>query len=640
MELSRGTPIRPAPARPTGYEPPATVQLLPEGESRQCPYCSESISIRARKCWRCHEHFSLPTDDIDERAYQFARREVLQDCVVDIKKWIARLGFGSIAGIALVALLSTMRFQDMLEDLVAERVHAATGPVLSATEQKLGDAEDVMDDVEDKMRLAKHRIAQFDWIQEKLSETESTILQVEDARQGLETRAAILKDQFGQLEHRFLHAKRELRNDRDRRVDKLLSQFSNRVLMAEQLHKALAASSSPACQQVLAALGPLERRQIDLVTPVMLATDQPTVLFANAVRMEWHFPGHEVGEVNYRVSCDVDPSFQSARLKQSITRLTNYQLPPDFPRGPVYWRVEALDRDGSVHATSKVGYFERYVDSIDRIRSTGTVRVGVAYSAQGEFAYFDEQHGRLTGFDIELSRWLASRLLPDMPDVQPIFVNYNWRQLFDSVSRNEADFVISTITITPEREEEYALRFSQPYYRTAQACVVLKESGIRTVAQMHGRRLAVQSGTSSEPVGEAFTDSANLYRAASSEAAFDALLQGQVDAVITDYDFAQGELRNLGPSATAIAIAESDFPANYRGVRAEEYGIAVARRESNLLNRLNNAIETAARANVLESLKLQFVTGNAIPESLMPLPSPGLASPRNDPRVAPSGWLR
>ena len=290
--------------------------------------------------------------------------------------------------------------------------------------------------------------------------------------------------------------------------------------------------------------------------------------------------------------------------------------------------------------SSNVGHFEHYIDSIDRIRTTGTVRIGVAYSAQGEFAYFDEEEGRLTGFDIELSRWLAARLLPDMPNIRPVFVNFNWRDLFDSVSRNQADFVISTITITPEREEEFGLKFSRPYYRTAQACVVLKESGIRSVPQLRGRRVAVQTGTSSEPVGEAFTGSARLYRAANSEAAFDALLRGEVDAVITDYDFALGELRELGPAATAIPITESDFPENYRGVRSEEYGIAVAQREGNLLKRVNNAIDAATRANVLESLKLQFVTGNAVPETLSPLPAPGFASPQQDHRVTPTTWLR
>jgi len=83
----------------------AAHQEFSEDQSRQCPYCCEKISVQARKCWRCHEYFSQPREDLDDRVFQLARREVLQDVVFDIKKWIARIGFGSAAGILLVALL-------------------------------------------------------------------------------------------------------------------------------------------------------------------------------------------------------------------------------------------------------------------------------------------------------------------------------------------------------------------------------------------------------------------------------------------------------------------------------------------------------------------------------------------------------
>lgn len=619
-------------------ELPPTVQMLPQEQQRKCPFCQEQISVHARKCWRCHEHFSLPQDDLDERAYQFARREVLQDCVDDIKKWITRLGFGSLAGLAVVALLSMMRFQDVLEDLVADRVEATTGPVVAATSEQLAEAEDAMDQVEDKLRLAQHRIAQFDWMTDKLSETETAVLRVEEARLGLEGRAEKLADQFGQLEDRFITAKRQLRDDRDRRVRQVVSNFARQALTVDQLQQALAASDATVCGELLEALAPLRQRTIRLLSPTELSSDRPPVLYSSEVRLEWDDAAHDVGDATYRVYLDAQPDFAGPHARMAVTRVANLLLPLDFPKGPVYWRIEALDRTGRVTATSDVGLFEQYADSVDRIRRTGVVRVGVAYSAQGEFAYFDEQQNRLTGFDIELSRWLAQRLLADSKDVRPTFVNYNWRELFDSVGRNEVDFIISTITITPEREEEYSLRFSHPYYKTAQACIVLKQSGVRSVAQLRGRRLAVQAGTSSETVGEALTDSADLYRTANSAAALEALLRGEVDAVITDYEFALGEVRSLGQAAAVLAIGEDDFPAHYRGVRSEEYGIGVARSEAKLLARLNNAIAAAERANVLEQLKLQFVNGVSEPGILAPLPE--VATPLRDAGLTPTMWTR
>jgi ABC-type amino acid transport substrate-binding protein len=377
----------------------------------------------------------------------------------------------------------------------------------------------------------------------------------------------------------------------------------------------------------LSVMAPLKLRKIGLVSPYTMSSDHPTVVFSSSVRLEWQFGGRDVGEVAYRVHFDTQKNFQSGQARQASTRLTNYVLPVDFPHGPVFWRVEAIARDGQVQATSDVGMFEFYADSIDRIRHTGLIRVGVACSSQGEFAYFDEQQNRLTGYDIELTRWLAAQLLPDMPTVRPIFLGYNWNKLLNSVSRNEVDFIISTITITSEREEEFGLKFSHPYYRTKQAFVVLKDSGIRSTAELRGRRLAVQMGTTSEPVGEAFTEPAKLVRVANADIAYEALLKGQVEAVITDYDFAQGEVRKLGRPAAVIALQENDFPENYSGVRSEKYGIAVAKPETNLLTRLNNAIDLATNANVLETLKLRFVTGEHGTPQLQPLPNPEVAMP-------------
>ncbi|QDS97228.1 transporter substrate-binding domain-containing protein [Adhaeretor mobilis] len=591
-------------------EPPATVQLLANEQTRQCPYCNEQISVNARKCWRCHEYFSLPLDDLDDRAYQFARREVLQDCVLDIKKWITRLGCGSLVAVAIVALLGLLRFQDVLEEMVADRVAQTAGPVLEDTQEKLDASDEVLDDVEDKIRLAQHRISQFDWLQSKLSETETAVLQIEDARQGLESRAEKLADQFGQMEHRFISAKRELRHDREQRLEDMLGSFANDVVTVEKLNSALEQAGTPVSHQLVEALAPLKRSQIDLISPRSLSTDHPAVLFSPTARLKWQFGRHAIGKVKYQVQFDTQPDFRSKHAQQAITRLTNHELPVDFPHGPVYWRVDALSDDGQVIATSSVGNFEFYSDSIDRIRQTGIVRVGVTYSSQGEFAYYDEQQRQLTGYDIELARWLAAHLLPDTPDVQPVFHNYDWRQLLKSVGRNEVDFLISTITITPEREEEFGLNFSQPYYKTSQAFVVLKKGGFRTGSSLLGRRLAVQSGTSSEMVAEAFTEPENLSRSTNVDESFDALMRGRVDAIVTDYDFAQGHVRTLGDAAAIIAVQETDFPEDYTGIRSEEYGIAVAKPEAYLLTRINNAIASASRSNVLESLKLQFVMNN------------------------------
>jgi len=587
------------PARPAGDHQ--------EGENRHCPYCHETISVNARKCWRCHEYFSLPREDLDDRAFQLARREVLQDCLVDIKKWITRIGVGSMAGLLLIGTLSVFRFQDMLEGMVSDRVAQATAPVLDQTEEKLDETEEVLDDVERSILLAQHRISQFDEIDSKLVEANSAILKISQAKQGLESRAESLGDQFASLETRFLSAKRELRDDRERRLEETLGNFASQMVTYNKLNELLSQTDDAQNQRLLAAMQPMALRRISLLSPFTLSSDKPTVVFAPSVRLEWQLDGYEVGEVVFRVRYGATPDLQRSGAGQGDTRLSYFTLPAGLPHGPVYWQVEAIDAQGQVRATSDLGHFEFYASSIDRIRSTGIVRVGVACSDEGEFAYYDESKGRLTGYDIELTRLLAQRLMPSLPGVRPEFVSYSWSRLLNSVRRNEVDMIISTITITPQREEEYGLKFSKPYYSTHQACIVLEGSEVSSAAQLHGRRIAVQAGTSSETVAEAFTDSTNLERVASSDIAIEDLVRGKVDAVITDYDFAQTQIRQLGQPATAFKLQVSDFPENYNGVRVEQYGIAVAKPESDLLQRLNNAIDSVRRDNQLQTLKARHV---------------------------------
>lgn len=598
----------------------SAAQVLAGEESRHCPYCYETISVNAKKCWRCHEYFAPPREDLDDRMFQLARREVLQDCLIDIKKWITRIGIGSVAGLLLIGTLSLFRFQDMLEDMVAQRVEVVSGPVLVETEEKLDETEEVLDDVHDNIRLAQHRISQFDEMDDKLVQTHTAIAKIENAKQGLESRAQRLATQFEQLESRVISAKRELRDDRDRKLEETLGEFASQVVTYDKLQAMLTGTNAPQNRELLTALTPMQFRRISLISPFTLSSGHPTVVFLPSVRLEWHFENTEVGEVLYRVHYDTRRDFKSNSAGVGTTRLTNLTLPQNFPHGPVYWRVEAVDAQGVVQATSDVGYFEYYANSLDRIRSTGVIRIGVACAAQSEFAYFDENQGQLTGYDIELSRWLAARLMPSMPEVRPVFIGYTWNRLLETVHRNEVDFIISTITITPQREEEYGLRFSKPYYSTRQACVVCEKGTIHTATDLHQRRIAVQAGTSSEPVGEAFTESTNLMRVPSTEVAFEKLVGGQIDAVITDYDFAQKEVRRLNRPCRVIPLEAADYPQDYRGMRVDQYGIAVAKPETDLLERINNALDAAKRQNVLQTLKSRYVNRDISSFVLQPLP--------------------
>jgi len=158
---------------------------------------------------------AAPREELDDQVLQLAWREVLQDVVFDIRKWIARIGFGPVFGILQVAMLGALRLADVLEDMVSDRVQVPTDPLLKTGDTQLKET----DEVQDSVRLAQYRIAQFDQLHQKLDDTKEKVNKVKTARQSLESRAGELADHFEQLENRFVNANRKMRNDRECRLE-------------------------------------------------------------------------------------------------------------------------------------------------------------------------------------------------------------------------------------------------------------------------------------------------------------------------------------------------------------------------------------------------------------------------------------
>lgn len=100
----------------------------------------------------------------------------------------------------------------------------------------------------------------------------------------------------------------------------------------------------------------------------------------------------------------------------------------------------------------------------------------------------------------------------------------------------EFDFDINQISITPERAE--AVDFSDGYYTAAQAVIGLKDSPVAdatTVADLAGYKLGAQTGTTSLTViREAIQPSEDPAVFEDTNAAKQALLNGQVDGIVAD----------------------------------------------------------------------------------------------------------
>jgi len=181
--------------------------------------------------------------------------------------------------------------------------------------------------------------------------------------------------------------------------------------------------------------------------------------------------------------------------------------------------------------------------------------------------------GNYTGFDIELMEAIAEKIGRTAE-----FQDTSFETIFRDVAQGKFEAVISAATITEEREK--AVAFSDPYYLSEQAILVKEGSDITGLADLEGKTVGAQQGTTGLELGKEKANAGELRPYPEGPDAVNALKSGTVEAVIIDAPVAQNAVEKSG----GVEIAEK-VPTD------EEYGIALAKDNSELLDEINTGLE-------------------------------------------------
>ena len=104
---------------------------------------------------------------------------------------------------------------------------------------------------------------------------------------------------------------------------------------------------------------------------------------------------------------------------------------------------------------------------------------------------FADASGEFVGFEIDLIKAIADRLGRDVE-----IVNIPFNGLFSAVQSGRIDVALSSMTITPQRLK--SVSFAQPYYDSAQSLTVLSTSDASGLADMEGRVIGVDTGSTGD----------------------------------------------------------------------------------------------------------------------------------------------
>lgn len=118
------------------------------------------------------------------------------------------------------------------------------------------------------------------------------------------------------------------------------------------------------------------------------------------------------------------------------------------------------------------------------VKASGTIKIATE-GATPPFNFFEGE--KLTGFDVDLGAAIAKEL-----GLEVEWVTLAFDGLLVGLDHDRYDLVVAGHGITPERQK--AVDFSTPYVCSG-AAIVAKEGGARTVADLAGKVIGVQVGT-------------------------------------------------------------------------------------------------------------------------------------------------
>ncbi len=193
------------------------------------------------------------------------------------------------------------------------------------------------------------------------------------------------------------------------------------------------------------------------------------------------------------------------------------------------------------------------------------------------FSYLDE-NGEYNGFDVEICKAACDLLGWDFK----VF-GVNWDQKLVQLDAKECDCVWSGMTILDSMKDAGYL-ISAPYYDNTQVIMVKEGSDIKSSADLAGKVVAVQLGTSGESLlkGDLADMAATFDELTTCDSflkCFTELDSNGVDAVFVDK-----------PVAESYAAKNEGFTIIDENLGAEQYGIAFRADDAELCASIEDAV--------------------------------------------------
>jgi polar amino acid transport system substrate-binding protein len=206
---------------------------------------------------------------------------------------------------------------------------------------------------------------------------------------------------------------------------------------------------------------------------------------------------------------------------------------------------------------------------------------------------FRDANNEIVGYDIDLAKEAARRL-----NIKLVLQPIDWNAKEQELNTGKIDCIWNGFTMTEEREQ--AMAFTKPYLKNAQVVVVRKDSAYKTLADLKGKSVGLQAGSSAAGALEDAKD----FRASIKQvvefkdnltALMDLEIKG-VDAVVMDLLVAND---NINRSGKAYRILDE-------ALAPENYGVGFRKGDLALRDAVQKVLEDMAKDGTVATITTKW----------------------------------
>jgi polar amino acid transport system substrate-binding protein len=226
-------------------------------------------------------------------------------------------------------------------------------------------------------------------------------------------------------------------------------------------------------------------------------------------------------------------------------------------------KTDETDDTSAATTTAAEAGEETADESWTKVESAGVLKMGLddSFPPMG----FRDENNEIDGFDVDLAKEVTDRL-----GIELELVPIDWSMKENELTAGNIDCLWNGYSYTEERNNTQTL--TKPYMSNKQVVVVMKNSGVTSLADLAGKKLAIQEGsTAAEALEKAvdfkeslaevvpFKDNVTAFLDVESGAT-DCIL---LDSVVSDYYIAQKD--NSDDYLTLDeTLAEEDYVIGFR----------------------------------------------------------------------------